>query len=161
MSVYEQYLLKRDNGVRRRVEIDITLYSQLEELSKIYDASINKLVNIAIIDLIKTHKIDIYNRPDNEITEPHNFVIRETSYRKLEKMKSKYGLSIFKLINIAIYNAINNQKTGNCLFLYEKSRKKSKNFISLETTIKGCNKTILWVDLFYNAIYNIIVFFAE
>lgn len=108
MSVYEQYLLKRDNGVRRRVEIDITLYSQLEELSKIYDASINKLVNIAIIDLIKTHKIDIYNRPDNEITEPHNFVIRETSYRKLEKMKSKYGLSIFKLINIAIYNAINN-----------------------------------------------------
>lgn len=108
MSVYEQYLFKRDNGVRRRVEIDITLYNQLEELFKIYDASINKLVNIAIIDLIKTQKINIYDRPDNEKTEPHNFVIRETSYKKLKKMKLKYGLSIFKLINIAIYNAINN-----------------------------------------------------
>ena len=107
MSVFEQYLLKRDDGIRRRVEIDITLYNQLEELSKIYDASINKLVNIAIIELIKTQKIEIYDRPDHEITEPHNFVIRETSYKKLENMKVKYGLSIFKLINIAIFNAIN------------------------------------------------------
>ena len=109
MRDFDKYLYKKDNGVRRRVEIDISLYNKLEELSEIYDASINKMVNISIMELIKTNKVDIYDRPEKEKTEPHNFVIRETAYKELEKMKAKYGLSIFKLINIAIYNAINSK----------------------------------------------------
>lgn len=106
MGVFEKYLLKRDNGVSRRIEIDISLYDKLEELTKVYDASVNKLVNIAIIGLIESQKVDIYKRPNNEKTEAHNFVIRESSYKELEKMKNEYGISIFKLVNIAIYLAI-------------------------------------------------------
>lgn len=107
MSVFDKYLLKKDNLLKRRVEIDSSLYEQLEELDEIYDASINKLVNIAIIELLKTENVKIYKRPNNEIADSHNFAIRETSYEELEKLKSKYGLSIYKLINIAIYNALN------------------------------------------------------
>ena len=64
------------------------------------------MVNIAIIELIKTENIKIYKRPDNEITNGHNFLIRESSYKKLEELRDKYGLSIYKLINIAIFNAL-------------------------------------------------------
>ena len=107
VNIFEQYLLKKDNGVRRRIIVDSTLYKKLEELSKNYEASINKMVNVSIIELIKSEDVRIYPRPENEKTEPHNFLIRESSYKELEKMKEKYGLSIFKLINIAIYNAVN------------------------------------------------------
>lgn len=111
MNIFDKYLLKKDNLLRRRIEIDNSLYEKLEKLSNIYDASINKLVNIAIIELIKTDNVEIYKKSDNEIQEGHNFAIRETSYNELEKLKNKYGLSIYKLINIAIYNAVN--KEGN------------------------------------------------
>lgn len=107
MMVFDDYLLKKDKLLRRRIEIDCSLYEKLKTLSKEYDASINKLVNIAIIDMIKNENVKIYERPSNELTEAHNFAIRETSYRKLEELKNKYGLSIYKLTNIAIYNAIN------------------------------------------------------
>lgn len=107
MNTFDKYLLKKDKLLRRRIEIDNSLYEKLSNLSDIYDASINKLVNIAIIEMISTGNVKIYQKPDNEISEAHNFAIRESSYKKLEELKSKYGLSIYKLTNIAIYNALN------------------------------------------------------
>lgn len=107
MTVFDKYLLNKDNLLRRRVEIDDTLYDKLVKLSSRYDASVNKLVNIAIIELIETEEVDIYEREENDTSRPHNFSIRETSYEKLEELKTKYGISICKLINIAIYNTIN------------------------------------------------------
>lgn len=107
MTIFDNYLLRKDRLVRRRIEIDNSLYEQLKDLSQIYDASINKLVNIAILDMIKNNNIKLYERPDMEIVEAHNFAIREKSYKQLEELKAKYGLSIYKLTNIAIYNALN------------------------------------------------------
>ncbi len=107
MSVFDKYLLPKDNGLRRRFEIDVSLYNRLVELTKKYDASVNKLVNLAIIQLIEDENVNVYEKAPNEITEGHNFLIRETSYRKLEELRDKYGLSIYKLVNIAIYNALN------------------------------------------------------
>jgi len=69
MSIFDKYLLKKDNLLRRRVEIDNLLYEKLVELSNEYDASINKLVNIAIIDMIDKENIAIYERAENEIIE--------------------------------------------------------------------------------------------
>lgn len=108
MSVFNKYLLTKDSSVRRRIEIDVSLYEQLADLAlNVYDASINKLVNIALIELINTEKVEIYKRKDGEFTESHNFLIRSSTYKELEKLKDKYGLSIYKLVNIAIYNALN------------------------------------------------------
>lgn len=107
MTIFDRYLFKRDTWVRRRVKIDNLLYEKLEELTEEYETTINRLVNIAIIHMIETENIKVYKRPNAEIAEAHNFAIRETSYKKLEELRSKYGLPIYKLINIAIYNAIN------------------------------------------------------
>lgn len=107
MSIFDKYVLKKENILKKRIAIDSLLYEKLMELSNnVYDASINKLVNIAIIDLIKTKNVKLYERPENEISEQNNFLIRESSYMELENLKSKYNISIYKLINIAIYNAI-------------------------------------------------------
>lgn len=105
--VFDKYFFKRDNILKRRIEIDATLYEKLKELSNIYEASINKLVNVAIIEMIESNNVNLYDRPDNEIIESHNFNIRESSYRELERLRDKHHLSIYKLVNIAIYNAIN------------------------------------------------------
>lgn len=110
MSVFDNYFFKKDSGVRRRIEIDISLYEKLDYLSNtVYDASVNKLVNVAIIELIKSKDIKVYERYNKEKTEPHNFLIRESSYRELEELKKIYGLSIFKLVNIAIFNVLKNE----------------------------------------------------
>lgn len=107
MSIFDNYLLKKDKLIKRRIEIDVSLYEQLAKLTDEYDGSINKLVNIAIVDMIEKENVKVYERAENEILEAHNFAIRESSYKKMEELKSKYGLSIFKLVNIAIYNALN------------------------------------------------------
>lgn len=107
MNTFDKYLLKKDKLIKRRTEIDSSLYEKLAKLVDIYDASINKLVNIAILEMIETENVQVYERPENEISESHNFAIRESSYLELEKFRDRYGLSIYKLTNIAIYNALN------------------------------------------------------
>lgn len=110
MNTFDKYLLKKDKLIKRRIEIDSSLYEKLSKLTDVYDASINKLVNIAIVEMINTENVQIYEKPENEISESHNFAIRETSYSAMEKLRDKYGLSIYKLTNIAIYNALNSDK---------------------------------------------------
>ena len=72
----------------------------------LFDLYLDDLDNLFLY-LSNYYNVKLYERSDNEIVEAHNFAIRETSYNKLEELKNKYGLSIYKLTNIAIYNALN------------------------------------------------------
>lgn len=66
------------------------------------DASVNKIVDACINDLELGEKIVIYKKENNEINVARSVIIRESMYKKLEEMREKYGISISKLINIAI-----------------------------------------------------------
>lgn len=108
MKILDKYLLKKENTIAKKINIDNSLYEKLGEIAnKTYDASINKIVNVAILELIRTEDINIYKKQENEISEPHSFLIRESSYMMLEKLREKYGVSICRLVNIAINNALN------------------------------------------------------
>ncbi len=108
MKILDKYLLKKEKTIRKKIDIDSSLYEELTKLAnKVYDASINKIVNVAIIELINTNEINVYRKKDNDISEAHSFLIRESSYKELEEMRVKYGISIYRLINIAINNALN------------------------------------------------------
>ncbi len=109
MSIFEERLWKKDKILRRRIEIDNTLYEGLQKIVEEYDTNISNLVNISIENLIKTEKVKLYERAEDEIVEAHNFSRREGFYRELEKLRAKYGISVYKLTNIAIYNALNDR----------------------------------------------------
>ena len=86
--------------------IDEKLYLELERLSKeVYEASISKLINVAIEDLIEKEKIEVYENK-NRTCVTRSILIRESLLKGLSELKIKYGLSISMLVNIAVKNEI-------------------------------------------------------
>ena len=102
MEWYNRFL-KKEKWIKKSAEIEGKLYDRLKEISeKEIDASINKIIDACIYDLTLEEKIIIYKKEDNEINVARSVIIRESMYKKLEEMREKYGISISKLINIAI-----------------------------------------------------------
>ena len=64
------------------------------------------IVDACISDLELGEKVVIYKKENNEINVARSVIIRESMYKKLEEMREKYGISISKLINIAIRNGL-------------------------------------------------------
>ena len=105
MSTFDRFY-KREKLVNRTLEIDEDLYEKLIDLSKnVYDASINKLVNAAIEELLKTENIIIYE-PKRNLYVSRSFLIRESFLEGLYYLKKKYRISIYLLVNIAIKNSV-------------------------------------------------------
>ncbi len=101
---------KKEKLISKTLEIDENLYYELEKLSNFkYDASISKLVNASIENLLKTEKIDIYERK-NQMKISRSFLIRESFLEGLYELKDNYTLSINLLVNIAVRNAICEEK---------------------------------------------------
>lgn len=105
MSCFKKFY-KREKIISRTLEIDETLYCELEKLSKeVYDASISKLVNASIEELLKTENIQLYEK-ENMLYVTRSFLIRNSFWEGLHKLKIKYGISIRLLVNIAIRNVL-------------------------------------------------------
>lgn len=106
MSCFSKRFYKKENTVNRSLCIDEELYNQLEDLSKnVYNASINKLVNASIEELIETENIQIYERKNKSYIS-RSFLVRESLVDSLYDLKDKYGVSMCFLINLAIRNAL-------------------------------------------------------
>lgn len=106
MGAFDRFW-KREPLLKKTIEIEDKLYNKLNELSEqVYHTSTNQLINGCIEELIKNKNIKIYAREKEEITVQHSLLIRESLFNELEEMREKYNLSIYKLVNIAIKNAI-------------------------------------------------------
>ena len=106
MEWYDRFLSK-EKWIKKSVEIEGNLYDRLKEISENeLDASINKIVDACIWDLQLGGKIIIYKKEYKEINVAMSVIIRESTYKKLEEMREKYGISISKCINIAIKNGL-------------------------------------------------------
>ncbi len=106
MSAFNN-LYKKEPIVNRTYEIDESLYNILETLSQnVYDASINKLVNISIEFLLNTKNVQLYYRERKEISVPRSFLIRKSLLDGLFVLKENYNVSLNRLVNIAIRNAL-------------------------------------------------------
>lgn len=102
MEWYDRFYTK-EKWVKKSTEIEGNLYDRLKEISdKELDASINKIIDACVDDLELGEKIIIYKKEKNEINVARSIIIRESIYKKLEDMREKYGISISKLVNIAI-----------------------------------------------------------
>ncbi len=106
MSIFSKFPPK-EKLISRTYEIDLTLYEKLEHLSTTtYDVSINKLVNTCLEHLLSTKNIALYKRNRNEISVFRTFLIRQSLLEGLYKLKTEYNISLTKLVNIAIYDAL-------------------------------------------------------
>lgn len=106
MGTFDRFW-KRDKLLKKTIDIDNTLYEKLNELSKtVYHTSTNQLINACIEELLNTRNIKIYEKPEGEITDQRSLLIRKSLFDGLEELREKYNLSIYKLVNIAIKNAI-------------------------------------------------------
>lgn len=93
--------------IQKTFEIETTLYDRLEFLSEnIYDASISKLINACIDDLVETEDVKLYPKDGSELYLKHSLLLRRYSLDNLETLKIKYDLSVYKLINIAIRRSL-------------------------------------------------------
>ena len=102
MEWFERFY-KKEKWVKKSVEIEGKLYDKLKEISdKELDASINKIIDACIDDFEIGEKVTIYRKDKDEINVARSIIIRESIYKKLEDMREKYGISISKLVNIAI-----------------------------------------------------------
>lgn len=106
ISVFSRFY-EKDVIIQKTFEIDSNLYDRLEFLAEnVYDASISKLVNACIDDLVETEDIKIYPKDGSELYTKHSLLIRRYSLNNLEELKFKYDMSIYKLINIAIRRSL-------------------------------------------------------
>ena len=106
MGAFDRFW-KREALLKKTIEIDNTLYEKLNELSsKVYQTSTNQLINASIEELLRSKNIKIYEKEKGELSIQHSLLIRESLFDGLEEMREKYNLSIYKLVNIAIKNAI-------------------------------------------------------
>ena len=97
----------KDVIIQKTFEIDSNLYDKTEFLSEnIYDASVSKLINAFIDDLVETEDIKLYPKDGTELYTKHSLLLRRYSLDNLETLKSKYGISVYKLINMAIRRAL-------------------------------------------------------
>lgn len=107
MSVFGCFYDKEEL-IRKTVEIDNDLYDKLSEILKEkYNTSVNMLINASIEEIIKTENINLYAKEDKYSTMKRSLLIKESFSNGLNKLKEKYNISISKLINMAIKNAVN------------------------------------------------------
>lgn len=105
MSCFSKFY-RKEKLISRTLDIDEELYYKLEFLSKkVYDASISKLVNAAIENLIATEDIQLYERKNNSYVS-RSFLIRDSFLEGLYELKRKYRIPIYLLVNIAIRNGL-------------------------------------------------------
>lgn len=105
MSCLEK-LNKREELINRTLEIDEELYYKLEYLSKEkYEASISKIINIAVEELVKTEKVKIYKRKNNSYV-VRSVLLRKSVFDGLYELKNKFRVPIYLLVNIAVRNVL-------------------------------------------------------
>lgn len=106
MSVLDRFWPK-DELIQRTIEIESSLYDEIEFLcNNVYDTSVSKVINACIDELIKTENVKLYPKESNELFTKHSIILRKSSLKSLEKLKDKYGISVYKLIHIAIKNVL-------------------------------------------------------
>ena len=106
MSVLDRFWPK-DELVQKTIEIESNLYDEIEFLCEnVYDTSVSKIINACIDELIETEDVKLYPKESNELFTKHSIILRKSSLNNLEKLKDKYGISVYKLIHIAIKNVL-------------------------------------------------------
>ena len=97
-------LLRKETLSQRTLDIESDLYENLIRLSENeFDASVSKIINLCIYELAEKEQVTMREMKD---LEKHSVIMRKSALETLNKMKKKYNIPIYVLINIAIKEGI-------------------------------------------------------
>lgn len=109
MGTFDRFW-KKEELLKKTIVIDNSLYEKLIELSNTkYQTSVNQLINACIEELIKTKNVEEYKKEKGELSIQHSLLIRKSLFEGLEKLRQERNISIYKLVNISIKNALKNE----------------------------------------------------
>ncbi len=100
----DKYFWKKENKIKRNYDIEDHLFEKMKGATQVYDASVADIFNACIMELIESQDIELYETKETDPYAAHTFYILESNVAGLEKLNAKYGVSIRKLVNIAIRN---------------------------------------------------------
>ncbi|MEG1887275.1 MAG: hypothetical protein RR177_04035 [Oscillospiraceae bacterium] len=107
MSILDDKLSKKEGYYVKCVNIEDDLYNKLSFLaSKVYNASVSTVVNICIAEFAEKENIKIYPKEKGALYVRHTVNIRKSLNDELERLREKYAIAYYKLIEIALRNVI-------------------------------------------------------
>lgn len=98
-------LPSREKLVQKTINIDDRLYTRLEGVADKLEISISKIINACILELAEQENVRLYDG-SNELLVKHTILFQERALREVERLKEKYRISFYKMVNIAIHNVI-------------------------------------------------------
>ena len=103
MSAIDRLYSINNKTVKKSINIDDSLYKRLMRYTKKnYDATISDMINVCIEDLLSTGSVKYYAKPEDEITIYRSVMIRKENAEALNKITQKTGISLTRLVNIAM-----------------------------------------------------------
>lgn len=98
---------KKQKIIRRSYDISENMYERLNFLSQnVYEASINKLVCVAINHLLKTNDVRLYSIEEPDFYSKRTFALPEELILGLDQFSIRYNIGVSKLVNISIHNLL-------------------------------------------------------
>lgn len=103
MSAIDRLYSINNKTVKKSINIDDSLYKRLMRYTKKnYDATISDMINVCIEDLLSTGNVKYYAKPEDEITIYRSVMIRKENAEALNKITQETGISLTRLVNIAM-----------------------------------------------------------
>ena len=103
MSAIDRLYSINNKTVKKSINIDDSLYKRLMRYTKKnYDATISDMINVCIEDLLSTGSVKYYAKPEDEITIYRSVMIRKENAEALNKITQETGISLTRLVNIAM-----------------------------------------------------------
>ena len=103
MSAIDRLYSINNKTVKKSINIDDSLYKRLMRYTKKnYDATISDMINVCIEDLLSTGSVKYYAKPEDEITIYRSLMIRKENAEALNKITQETGISLTRLVNIAM-----------------------------------------------------------
>ena len=91
MSAIDRLYKKSNYTVQKSINLEDRLY-----------ATISDMINVCIEDLLSTGSVKYYAKPEDEITIYRSVMIRKENVEALNKITQETGISLTRLVNIAM-----------------------------------------------------------
>lgn len=109
MSAIDRLYKKDNSTVQKSINLEDKLYTELKQLvENEYDATISDVINVCIEDLISNGNIKYYAKPEGEITIYRSIMIRKENVKALNNITKETGISLTRLVNIAMKEFLDN-----------------------------------------------------